>query len=182
MKEAKSSLTHYSKSQIFVQKINFDKTPTFSPKISLKLFLVQSKLPSAIMSRPVAFSRFFHQKKIDTLLGKKKLNFWTKSEDFEKCESKKNFFFFFFLILDDFAGKMRGGPPMLYSSNQGFELLSLLSSSMSKSNKIPKTITTTPAPPQPVLWFPNNNADCGGSTKGEEEFFTIQKSIQIFFL
>ena len=79
---------------------------------------------------------------------------------------------------------MRGGPPTLYSSNQGYELLSLLSSSMSKSNKIPKT-TTTPAPPQPVLWFPNNNADCGGSTKGtEEEFFLGPKvnsnSIVIF--
>ena len=83
-----------------------------------------------------------------------------------------------------FCRNMRGGPPTLYSSNQGYELLSLLSSSMSKSNKIPKT-TTTPAPPQPVLWFPNNNADCGGSTKGsQEEFFLCPKvnsnSIVIF--
>ena len=73
------------------------------------------------------------------------------------------------------------GPPTLYSSNQGYELLSLLSSSMSKSNKIPKT-TTTPAPPQPVLWFPNNNADCGGSTKGKvkKNSSYVQNSILIF--
>ena len=75
---------------------------------------------------------------------------------------------------------MRGGPPTLYSSNQGYELLSLLSSSMSKSNKIPKT-TTTPAPPQPVLWFPNNNADCGGSTKGSEEKFFLCPKVNFNF-
>ena len=51
--------THYSKSQIFVKKFNFDKTPTFS--------------------------RVFHPKKIDNFLGKSKLNFWTKNEDFEQC-------------------------------------------------------------------------------------------------
>ena len=43
-------LTHYSKSQIFVQKFNFDKTPTFSrvfhPKFFLTIFLVKSKLSS----------------------------------------------------------------------------------------------------------------------------------------
>ena len=60
---------------------------------------------------------------------------------------------------------MRGRPPVLYSGNEGLELLSMLSASYGGS-KIPKT-TTTPAPPQPVLWFPNNNADCGGSTKGK---------------
>ena len=48
--------THYSKSQIFVKKFNFDKTPTFS--------------------------RVFHPKKIDNFLGKSKLNFWTKKEDY----------------------------------------------------------------------------------------------------
>ena len=54
---------HYSKSQIFVQKLYFDKTPTFS--------------------------RVFHPIKIDNFLGKSKLNFWTKNEDFEQCASEK---------------------------------------------------------------------------------------------
>ena len=48
---------HYSKSQIFVQKFNFDKTPTFS--------------------------RVFHPNFFDNFLGKSKLNFWTKNEDFK---------------------------------------------------------------------------------------------------
>ena len=52
-------VSHYSKSQIFVQKFNFDKTPTFS--------------------------RVFTPKKIDNCLGKSKLNFWTKNEDFKQC-------------------------------------------------------------------------------------------------
>ena len=53
-------LPHYSKSQIFVQKFKFDQNhnifTSFSPK------------------------------KIDNFLGKSKLNFWTKNEDFEQCE------------------------------------------------------------------------------------------------
>ena len=52
--------THYSKSQIFVQKFNFDKTPTFS-----RVF------------QPIKSTIFF---------GKSKLNFWTKNEDFEQCD------------------------------------------------------------------------------------------------
>ena len=57
--------THYSKSQIFVQKFNFDKTPTIS--------------------------RVFHPKKVDNFLGKSKLNFWTKNEDFEQCVRRSSF-------------------------------------------------------------------------------------------
>ena len=53
------NFTHYSKSQIFVQKFNFDQTLTFS--------------------------RVFHPKKIDNFLGISKLKFWTKNEDFEQC-------------------------------------------------------------------------------------------------
>ena len=41
------SQSHYSKSQIFVQKFNFDKNPniftSFSPKFFLTIFLVKSK-------------------------------------------------------------------------------------------------------------------------------------------
>ena len=56
--------SHYSKSQIFVQKFNFDQNPniftSFSPKIFLTICLVKSKL-----------------------------NFWTKNEDFEQCALQK---------------------------------------------------------------------------------------------
>ena len=34
--------------------------------------------------RPQHFHEFFTQKKIDKFLGKSKLNFWTKDEDFER--------------------------------------------------------------------------------------------------
>ena len=64
---------------------------------------------------------------------------------------------------------MRGGPPILYSGNEGLELLSMLAS----NGKPIRKSTTTPAPPQPVLWFPNNNADCGGSTKGKVTRFSL---------
>ena len=37
------------------------------------------------MSKTTTFSRVFHPKKIDHFLGKSKLNFWTKNEDFEQC-------------------------------------------------------------------------------------------------
>ena len=81
---------HYSKSQIFVQKFNFDKTPniftSFSPKLFLTIFLVKSKLTTAKKSRTTTFSRVFHPK-IDIFQGKSKLNFWTKNEDFEQCDT-----------------------------------------------------------------------------------------------
>ena len=83
------SYAHYSKSQIFVQKFNFDKPPTFSrvfhPKLFLAIFLVKSKLSTAKKSKTTTFSRVFHPQKIDNFLGKSKLNFWTKNEDFEQC-------------------------------------------------------------------------------------------------
>ena len=75
--------SHYSKSQIFVQKINFDKT--FSRVFLSKIFLVKSKLSTAKKSKTTTFSRVFHPKKIDNFLGKSKSNFWTKNEDFEQC-------------------------------------------------------------------------------------------------
>ena len=62
----KNSSTHYSKSQIFVQKFNFDKTPTFSrvflPKFFLTIFLVKSKLSTAKKSKTTTFSRVFTKK------------------------------------------------------------------------------------------------------------------------
>ena len=53
----------------------------------LTIFLVKSKLSTAKKSKTSTFSRVFHRKKIDTFLGKSKLNFWTKNEDFEQCAS-----------------------------------------------------------------------------------------------
>ena len=55
---------------------------SFSPLI---IFLVKSKLSTAKKSKTTTFSRDFHPKKIDDFLGKSKLNFWTKNEDFEQC-------------------------------------------------------------------------------------------------
>ena len=63
---AKRATTHYSKSQIFVQKFNFDKPPTFSrdfhPNFSLTIFLVKSKLSTATKSKTTTFHEFFTQK------------------------------------------------------------------------------------------------------------------------
>ena len=79
----------FRESQIFVQKFNFDKTPTFSrvfhPNFFLTIFLVKSKLSTAKKSKTTTFSRVFHPQKIDNFLGKSKLNFWTKNEDFVQC-------------------------------------------------------------------------------------------------
>jgi len=51
----------------------------------LTIFLVKSKLSTAKKSKTPTFSRVFHPKKIDNFLGKSKLNFGTKNEDFEQC-------------------------------------------------------------------------------------------------
>ena len=56
---------------------------SFSPKKFLTIFLVKSKLSTAKKSKTTTFSRVFHPKKINNFLGKSKLNFWTKNEDFE---------------------------------------------------------------------------------------------------
>ena len=50
----------------FVQKLNFDKTPTFSrvfTQFFLTIFLVKSKLSTAKKPKTTTFSRFFHTKK-----------------------------------------------------------------------------------------------------------------------
>ena len=56
--------THYSKSPIFIQKFNFDKTPTFSrvfhPNFFWTIFLVKSKLSTVKKSKTKTFSRVFH--------------------------------------------------------------------------------------------------------------------------
>ena len=80
--------THYSKSHIFVQKSNFDKTPTFSrvfhPKFFWQFFSYNQSCQQLKSPKPRLFHEFFTQK-IDNFLRKSKLNFWTKNEDFEQC-------------------------------------------------------------------------------------------------
>ena len=75
--------THYSKSQIFVQKFNFDKTPTFS-QVFLSNFFDNFSREIKVVQNHNIFTSFSPQK-IDNFLGKSKLNFWTKNEDFEEC-------------------------------------------------------------------------------------------------
>ena len=80
----------------FCPKIQFWHTPTFSQNFSLKLFWQFSSWNQSCQelkkSKTTTFSRVFHPKKIDNFLGKSKLNFWTKNEDFE-------FFLLFYFVL-----------------------------------------------------------------------------------
>merc|ERR1712016_84704 len=82
-------MSHYSKSQIFVQKIDFDKTPTFSrvfhSNFFLTIFLVKSKLSTAKKSKTTTFSRVFHPKNRQFSREIKVEYFGTKNEDFEEC-------------------------------------------------------------------------------------------------
>ena len=64
-----SKNAHYSKSQFFVQKFNFDKWQypniftSFSPKFFWAIFLVKSKLSTAKQSKTTTISRVCHPKK-----------------------------------------------------------------------------------------------------------------------
>ena len=62
---------------------------SFSPKNVLTIFLVKSKLSTAKKSKTAAFSRVFTQNNSTIFLGKSKLNFWTKNEDFEQCDLRR---------------------------------------------------------------------------------------------
>ena len=63
----------------------------FFTKMFLTIFLVKSKLSTAKKPKTTTFSRVFSPKKINNFLGKSKLNFWTKNEDFEQCVFKNIF-------------------------------------------------------------------------------------------
>ena len=70
----------------FCPKIQFWQNPNIFTQIFLTIFLVKSKLSTAKESKPKTFSKVFPPpKKIYHFLGKSKLNFWTKNEDFEQC-------------------------------------------------------------------------------------------------
>ena len=63
---------------------------SLTPKFFLTIFLMKSKLSTAKKSKtPQHFHQFFTPK-IDNCLGKSKLNFWIKNEDFEQCGSTFN--------------------------------------------------------------------------------------------
>ena len=86
--QSSHKMSHYSKSQIFVQKFNFDKTPTFSrvfhPIFFLTIFLAKSKLSTAKKSKTTTFSRVFHPKQTDNFSREIKVEFLDKKEDFEQ--------------------------------------------------------------------------------------------------
>ena len=88
-------LTLFEKSNFLSKNSILTKPPTFwrvfHPNFFLTIFvfLVKSKLSTAKKPKTTTFSRAFHPKKIDNFLGKSKLNFWTKNEDFEQCASQK---------------------------------------------------------------------------------------------
>ena len=64
--------SHYLKSQIFVQKINFEK----KKNQHFHEFVTQN-----------FFDNFSREIKV---VNNSKLNFWTKNEDFEQCELAKS--------------------------------------------------------------------------------------------
>ena len=70
---AVESLTHYSKSQIFVQKFNFDKTPTFSrvfhPNFFWQFFSWNQSCQQLKSPKPQHFHDFFTPK-VDNFHGK----------------------------------------------------------------------------------------------------------------
>ena len=75
-----------SKNSILTKPQHFHK---FFTKSFLTIFLVKSKLSTAKKSKTTTFSRVFHPK-IDNFLGKSKLNFWTRNEDFEQCVQNRS--------------------------------------------------------------------------------------------
>ena len=83
--EKKDSMYTLFEKSNFVQNFNLTKPQQFHEffiQIFLTIFLVKSKLLTAKKSKTTTISRVFHPKKIDNFLGKSKLNFWTKNEDF----------------------------------------------------------------------------------------------------
>ena len=75
----------------FCPKVQFFQNPNiftkFSPKFFLTILLVKSKLSTVKKIQNHNIFTSFSSKKIDNFLGKSKLNFWTKNEDFKQCVS-----------------------------------------------------------------------------------------------
>ena len=109
----------YSKSQIFVQKFNFDKTPTFSRvfhPIFLTIFLVKSKLSTAKKSKTTTFSRVFHPKKNRKFSREIKV-------DFEQCEKIETFLHIFKNSLSSYLIQVRKFIGHYLSSRQAAKMI-----------------------------------------------------------
>ena len=76
--------THYSKSQIFVHKFNFDKTPTFSwvfhPNFFWQFFSLNQSCQQLKSPKPQHFHEFFNQIFLTIFLVKSKLSTANKSK------------------------------------------------------------------------------------------------------
>ena len=75
----------------FCPKIQFSQSPniftSFSPKFFWQFFSWNQSCQQLKSPKPQHFHEFFTPKKISTIfLGKSKLNFWTKNENFEQCD------------------------------------------------------------------------------------------------
>ena len=68
------------------------KTPTFSrvfhPNFFWQFFSWNQSCQQLKSPKPQHFHEFFTPQKIDNFLGKSKLNFWTKNDDFEQCVAR----------------------------------------------------------------------------------------------
>ena len=59
---------------------------SFSPNFFfLQFFSLTQRCQKLKSPKPKHFHEFFSPQKIDNFLGKSKLNFWTKNQDFEQC-------------------------------------------------------------------------------------------------
>ena len=88
--------THYSKSQIYVQKFNFDKTPTFSrvfyPTFFWQFFSCNQSCKQLKRPKPQHFHEFFTQKNRQ-FSRKIKVGFLDKKWRFRTVCKAGNFFF-----------------------------------------------------------------------------------------
>ena len=108
--------SHYSKSQIFVQKFNFDKTPTFSrifhPKFFWQFFSWNQSCQQLKSPKPRHFHEFFTQNILTIFLGKSKLSTAKKPKTttFSRVFPSKK--------IDNFLGKWKLN---FWTKNEDFE-------------------------------------------------------------
>ena len=91
------TITHYCKVKCLSKNLILTKPQHFHEfftQFFLTIFLVKSKLSTAKKSKTTTIFTSFSPKKIDSFLGKSKLNFWTKNEDFEQCAQTVLIFYF----------------------------------------------------------------------------------------
>jgi len=84
----------------------------FFTQIFLTIFPVKSKLSTAEKSKTTTISRVFYPKKSTIFLGKSKLNFWTKNEDFEQCVCVRRTILVSLSVVDVKLSKVSHFPPV----------------------------------------------------------------------